>query len=385
MKITKIDTYRVTLPTDIWVLVAIQTDEGITGWGEVTGSLNDEGLAHIISQYSDWVVGKSPLEMKECLSYFKQWTYPVTNNIRVNAAALSGIDQALWDINAKYRGLPLYQLLGGTGSDQIPLYANLNKALRGDRSLAQLEANTKQALAEGFRIVKCTPFDEISPERCDCWLEAGLERLQVVVKIAGISHTAIDCHQRFQRYTLSRMTEAVLKQFGQPFWLEDPVDSADFKTLQIMHHCFPGVRWAAGEDALNIQQLHTEVVSDCYEVLMPDVKYIGGPSVIRAVIPYLEALNVKISIHNPNGVIATAHSAHLTALCSSSLPMEFAFRAVPEREQLCSKKEIIKDGCYQLSNEPGIGVELSRDALREYAQVYHNGHWDTFKDKEGSK
>lgn len=381
MKITAINTIKMTLPTDVWLLLTVETDQGLTGWGEVTGSLDDEGLGGIVARCAEGAVGKNPLHIPEVTAFFRDWTYPVSDTVRTFCTAVSGLDQALWDISAQAKGLPLYQLLGGQGKQEIPLYANLNKALRADRSLESLENNAHRAVESGFTVLKCTPFDEISPAHGNCPLESAFQRISAVLTAADMSTVALDCHQRFRRHTLGRMIGQLLERFGQPFWVEDPVDAADFHTMNLMQHAYPGVRWAAGEDALNLRQLHAEVVSDCYEVLMPDIKYIGGPSAVRAAIPYLEALNIGVSLHNPNGVIATAHSAHLSSLCRSGLPLEFAFGAVPNREELCTQPERIENGQYLLAQSPGIGVSLSKEALKEYAEIFSNGVWHPYSVK----
>ena len=139
---------------------------------------------------------------------------------------------------------------------------------------------------------------------------------------------------------------------------------------------YPQIRWAAGEDALTYNMMNQIMQSRCYEMLMPDVKYIGGPSVVKNVMAYGEGLGFKVTLHNPNGLIATAHSAHLSALSRFETMMEYPFMAVPERELLCEPMEQVHDGRYWFSEEPGIGIELKPEVFRTYGERFVNGRWD---------
>lgn len=379
MKITGVEIYRLQLPTDNWMLVTLETNENMIGWGEITGSCDDDGLAGLIEEFKKQLIGKDPLDLMECMQLLHRWSYPALDKIRTFSTAISGIDQALWDINAKYRKLPLYKLLGGAEKRSILLYANLNKALQKNRSPEALHENVLKAKNCGFRIFKCTPFDEINPTNPNNDLTKGFERLKAVAGLVDMPQIAIDCHQRFERYTLARMVEKLLSDYGQPYWIEDPVDSQNDSALQYVQNSYPGVRWAAGEDALNFQQFYNTMKINRYEILMPDLKYIGGPSVVRSMIPFAEGVGFKVSLHNPNGIIATAFSAHLSTLSKSEMPLEFPFAAVADRELLSDPREMVRDGSYLLSDEPGIGVEISQDAMLEYALRYSDGHWSKFK------
>lgn len=376
MKITDVQICRVTLPTDRWLLVCVETDEGHRGWGEVTGSMDDHGLAALLEGLKPTLIGRNPLNIAECERPFHQWTYPVTRTIRTYSTALSGLDQALWDVTARHYGLPLYRMYGAGEKKSIPLYANLNKAIRQKRRPEDLEKNGVLAAQAGYAMLKCTPFDEVNPAHVDSDLDAGFRRLEALARHVSIERIAIDCHQRFERYTLSRMLSRLLDDFGVPYWVEDPVDVKDYDAMRTVIARYPQIRWAAGEDALTYDMMNQTMQSRCYEMLMPDVKYIGGPSVVKNVMAYGEGLGFKVTLHNPNGLIATAHSAHLSALSRFETMMEYPFMAVPERELLCEPMEQVHDGRYWFSEEPGIGIELKPEVFRTYGERFVNGRWE---------
>ncbi len=376
MKITDVQVIKMELPSDVWMLLRIETDQGIEGWGEVTDSFDDAGLAGFMQEAKGFLIGKNPLHIQECCDLLRRWTYPSLRAIRAYATALSGLDQALWDVTAKYYKLPLYKLYGADGKTRIPLYANLNKAIRSRRTPDAFREQGELALQSGFSRVKCTPFDEINPQKADPEFDASWERLQALLDVIPVEKVAIDCHQRFQSYTLARMVEHIKETYGIPYWIEDPVELFDYSSMREIRRCYPTIRWAAGEDALSGKQILDVLQSGCYEIVMPDIKFVGGPSTLRALIPAIEECNARVTLHNPNGIIATAHSAHALAVARDALPLEFPLGAVPERGQLCTDGEPIENGTYVLSDRPGIGVELSEQALKEYGRRFTAQRWE---------
>lgn len=379
MHITDIRIIRMRVPNDIWDIVRITTDEGISGWGEFSSSLDIMGVVSGINGIKDCIVGHSPLEAEVITQHIEEWNYPSRKDMRCFRSAISGINQALWDLFAKELGLPLYKAYGCASRNAIPLYANLNKALRNNRSADTMGENAENAIKDGFSFVKCTPFDEISPDCQTIDFTESFKRLSAVITAAGIEKTAIDCHQRFSRYSLAQMIERIMKESGIPYWIEDTVDILDFDAQRTIINRFPEIRFAAGEDAVNPQQLARTVNSGCYDVIMPDVKYVGGPSAVKIIAAYAETQGKMVSMHNPNGLISTAHSAHLTALLKSGLPLEFPYRATPERKELAYPTECIRDGLYIFNGSPGIGIELKEEALSEFGSIYTDGQWKKYK------
>lgn len=377
MRITDIQTLRVKVPNDTWDIIRILTDEGIYGWGEVSSSLDIDGVSSSIDEIKQIIVGHSPSEVESLTYKMESWMYPSKKDMRCYRCAISGINQALWDLFAKEMGIPLYQLYGSS-EKSIPLYANLNKALRNNRSSSQMGSNAEKAMKEGFSFVKCTPFDEIQPNSDRIDFRESFKRLGAVVEAASIENTAIDCHQRFNRYSLARMIEKIEKEYGIPYWIEDTVDILDYGAQRTIVNRYPEIRFAAGEDSVNPSQIIRTINSDCYDVIMPDVKYIGGPSSVKSISGYAEIQGKMVSLHNPNGLISTAHSAHLSALLRTRMPMEFPYMATPERKEMASPTETIIDGVYVFNDAPGIGVELKEDVLIDSAEVFEKGKWNKY-------
>lgn len=375
MKITCIEAYKVNPPHETWMFLAVNTDEGLTGWGEITGSTDDSAAAQFIAALSENLKGKDPLNLIECTDSYYRWQYPVIKTNRIMSCVWSGVDQALWDLTAQYHGMPLYKMLGGCGNNRVELYANLNRALRFTRTPEDLKKNGEEARKNGFKIVKCTPFDEVNPIRDQINIEKGLKRFEALLSVVPIECIAIDCHQRFVRYSLGRLIDTVVHKYGLPYWIEDPVDADDLDTMDRISIKYPEIRWAAGEDALGFKDMFSLMKPGIYDILMPDIKYIGGVSVVKSFIPFAEGVGFKVSMHNPNGPISTAHSAHVSALSRYKMPMEYPWGSSPERDACTTPSEPIQDGAYILSDSPGIGIKPADDFMRKYGEVWRDGKW----------
>jgi galactonate dehydratase len=379
LKITGVEAFRVNPPHETWMFLAVRTDAGLTGWGEITGSTDDVAAAQLTANLGEALQGKDPINLNECTAPYYTWQYPVIKTNRIVSCVWSGIDQALWDLAAQYRGIPLYQMLGGCGNKRIELYANLNRALRFARTPESLQQNGEAARKNGFKVVKCTPFDEVNPllDRND--IEKGLQRFEALLAVVPIERIAIDCHQRFVRYSLGRFIEMVVHKYGLPYWIEDPVPANDLDTMDRISTRYPEIRWAAGEDALGFKDLFALMKTGIYDILMPDIKYIGGVSVVKSFIPFAEGVGFKVTMHNPNGPISTAHSAHVSSLCRNPAPVEYPWGSSPERDACTTPSEPVRDGAYLLSDAPGIGIQPAAGFLKKYGEVWTDGKWSAVK------
>ena len=375
MRLSAYTIVRLSPPGDSFVFLQLATDGGITGWGEITGSGNDRAAVAFAEEAFSSLVGLDALDIDACMAIFNRFRVPRLRD-RCATTAWSGINQALWDIAAQARGVPLYALLGENGGRrEVPLYANLNRGLLRDRRPASFLRNTEDALAAGFAFAKVTPFDEVTPDVSEkSALTPALQRLEAVFAAVDSVRVAIDCHWRFN-LALARAFMEWQEKAGRLYWLEDLLDFelpgpsvADFRSA------FPCTRWAGGEDVIHPHAAETLIHGPTRpDVFMPDVKYLCGLDVLRDLLLRARARGCVLSLHNPSGPIATAVSAHLCQVVGAEEPLEFCFRAVDDRPSLTDPVEPVQGGTYYLGDAPGIGVAPSRKALEEYGTVLAKG------------
>ncbi|MCL2000756.1 MAG: hypothetical protein FWG74_04920 [Planctomycetes bacterium] len=366
MKITKVQAWKTSPPNDCWHLLSIDTDRGLTGWGEYTGSGHDAAATAICHEAAFALLGADPLDIAARLDPYRRFSYPPRSD-KLLAVAWSGMAQALWDIQAQAWGIPLYRLLGGNRKE-IPLYANLNRGLFGDRSPAGHAKHTEQALAAGFAAAKCTPFDEVAPQTAD-WriINSGLDRLRAATGAAGETRlVAVDCHRRFSADLAGIFLER-LGDLGAFRWVEDLLDTAVADQYPAFRRAFPCVTWASGEETCSLAMaLDLVCGAGRPDIFMPDVKYICGLDAIMAVCRAAEAKGCRISPHNPSGPVSQAFSAHMASACREAV-VEYPYLSVPDRADLTTPAEPVIQGRYILSDRPGLGLAPSRKALEKHS------------------
>jgi galactonate dehydratase len=333
-----------------WQFVRVEASDGVVGFGECS----DAGSTARI----EMLVGDVLATLAELV---ETDVYPDAISATVRSAAqggdlarrtvVGGIEQAICDIAARRRGLPLWKWLGGNGEAVIPLYANINRSA-GEGGPDQLAEAGLRALADGFTAVKCAPFDAPVPGMS--MPQAGLARVAALRTAVGEGiDLMVDCHERLPLATLAPLLPAIASlDVG---WLEEAVPASDLVGLRAVRDAST-MRIAGGEFAADAAVLAPAVEQRLIDVVMPDVKHAGG---LLSALQLAEALGgVEVSPHNPCGPIATAASAHLFAALPRATVLEFAYGEVDWRAELVFGNEEIRSGHLVLAPGPGLGVEL---------------------------
>ena len=280
---------------------------------------------------------------------------------RIHNTALSGLEQALWDVLAQSLGVPLHVLFGGAVRDRLRMYANINRHVQ-DRSSAGFVRAARQAADEGFTAVKMAPFDELRhPYRYRTgphadW-RAGVERVRAVRQAIGDEvELAVDCHSRME------VSEAVI--VGQEladvdlFWYEEPVSYTDPEGLAAVAARVPQPI-ASAESIFGIEAFRPFTAGRCVDVIMPDVKHCGGILELNEIAAAARMRQVLVAPHNPAGPLSTAAAAQAASTWPNFYILEYAWGEVDWRADLLTPPERIEDGHLLLSQEPGLGHRLN--------------------------
>ena len=370
MKITGLETFvvRVTERGD-WVFVRLDTDAGISGIGEASQSGNDELCVAALSQFEGDLKGKNPFNVEEIFSQLQS-----TGGVfagrggRVIETAVSAIEQALWDIIGKALGTPVYNLMGGRLRQQIRLYANINRGT-WDRSPGGFAQSAASAVEEGFTAIKCAPFDEVNVGALDqdgAWRtwETGVERARSIREAVGAEiDLLVDCHNRFNVSMALEVAKA-LKEINVS-WFEEPVSYEIPGALkEVRSGC--GLPVVAGETAFGRLRFWEMVSTRAVDIIMPDVKHVGGLMELKKVAAMAEPMGILVSPHNPAGPVATAASVQVCATLPNFTILEYAWGEVNWRSDLLRPAETIRNGQIETTDAPGIGVELNMDVVFKY-------------------
>ncbi len=367
-----------------WILVAIHSEIGLAGYGEATHSGDDQAVSALIRQagarhLAGWELS---LDGEPQLARHGVRPRPAAHWLetvfapgggRVAATALSAMEQALWDLAARGAGRPLHVALAQPGERRaagapaaVPLYATLNRGIF-DRTPEGFAAAARRAVAEGFRAVKCAPFDGVargggpSAER-EAAVAVGLERVAAVREAIGAAvELMVDCHGRFSEGEAVQVARRL-----EPFrlrWLEEPVPfDPDPAPLARVRRMAP-MPIAAGELLFGVEGFRPLLEHGAADVIMPDVKHCGGLAAAHAIAGLAADYGVAVAPHNPSGPLSTLASAHLCAALANAPLLEYAWGEVPWRASLLRPPERVAGGALHLPAGPGLGAAVDGTVL----------------------
>ena len=295
-----------------WTFVELELGDGAVGLGEATLHGYEPLLEGFAAICRAALVGRS-------LADAALWLEPGrARPVGLAAhAVISALEQARCDLEASAAGRPIWAWLGADAAPSVPLYANLNRGLVS-RTPEAFAAQARTALADGFGAVKIAPFDGVTPDAGDgagneAALRAGLARIAAVREAIGDARLLVDCHWRLT----AERAHALIGELAEfaPYWLECPIAEqpqhfADLAKLRTGANA-GGTLLAGAETAIGLDGFVPYL--DLYDVIMPDIKYCGGPAQMIAIADVARERGVRVAPHNPSGPVCHAHSVHASA------------------------------------------------------------------------
>ncbi|MDQ3701351.1 MAG: mandelate racemase/muconate lactonizing enzyme family protein [Chloroflexota bacterium] len=350
-----------------WLFVEVHTDEGLTGLGEASQGGDDEQvIQHLQRHVAPRLVGTDPRDAGALAGKLRG-----LGASRSGATALSGVEQALWDIAGQAYGQPIWRLLGGKVRPRVWVYANINRST-WDRSPQGFAENARRAVGAGFQAVKLAAFDDMprldTPEAF-ATAELGIERVLAVREAVGPQvQVLLDVHCHFNAAWAIRVARRL--EPARLFWFEDPVPRSDWEGLARVHETIEQPV-AAGETFFGLEPFWELFTRRAADIAMPDVKHCGGLGALMRIGALAEPGHVQIAPHNPSGPVATAATVHACAALPNFTVLEYAFGEVDWRAGLTEPAEAIVDGFYEVPDAPGLGRRLNQDALAQHTAAGH--------------
>ncbi len=385
MKITNIRSWTVKIPWDhnpgagvvrdpgtrAFIFVQVETDEGINGWGEVTtypGPVANRSVAAYVDQIGTWLRGENPANIEAIWhKVFRGMTYVGTRG--ATTAAISAIDIALWDIRGKVLGQPIYQLLGGPVRDRIALYCHPYKPT----SVETITASAREIVASGFQAFKLDPMLHNLPGGNEGYLDGEIsanpeaEAMDILAAARAAAgdkiEIMIDAHGLYNVPTAVRLANKMAAY--NIHWFEEPVPVESWKALKQVKEQV-SVRICVGE------RLHTrwEFVpifeNGLADFVMPDVTWTVGISELKEIATMAEAYYIPISPHDASGPINVIAGAQVMMTVPNFYKLEVNRYDLSGYNILIDQPLDIRGGCLYVPERPGLGVEMSLDALRQY-------------------
>ena len=369
MKITEIEYLIAGSPTlNNVVYVRTHTDSGIYGIGEAYRVGPDLATPHWVAYFADQLVGRNPLEIERAWAMMYQGArFPPGST---GMAAISGIEQSLWDIAGKARGVPVYQLLGGRVRERIRAYHGV-----GGESAEEFAENGRQLVEEqGFTALKAGP---LGPKWRTVTWEAALAdartRLGALREAVGPDvDIGLDAHAAiFEPARVLELSD-VLAEF-RPFFMEEPLRMENRRAMAYLRRKMP-FALATGECLYTKYELGDLIRNGGVDILQPDVCIVGGLLEMRKVAFYAEAHDLVVAPHNPLGPVATMVNLHFDAATPNFLIQEYRTPNETEAATVTSPPRPV-DGYFEIPEGPGWGIDIVDAEIdaRPYVGPWHRG------------
>ncbi|MEO6527392.1 MAG: galactonate dehydratase [Gemmatimonadaceae bacterium] len=378
MKITKLTTYIV---PPRWCFLKIETDEGISGWGEPVLEGRAHTVAAAVDELADYLIGKDPSLIED------HWTVLYRAGFYrgggVHMSALAGIDQALWDIKGKALNVPVHQLLGGQLRDRIRVYSWIG----GDRP-SDTATMAQECGARGFTAVKMNATEEMQFVDSHAKVDAVLARVQAIRDVMGPHFgIGVDFHGRVHR----PMAKVIAKEL-EPYrlmFIEEPVLSEHSEALkEIANHCSTPI--ALGERLFSRWDFK-KILSDGYvDIIQPDPSHAGGITETRKIAAMAEAYDVALALHCPLGPIALAANLQLDAVCYNAFIQEQSlgihYNATNDLLDYLVDPSVFAydDGHVAIPQGPGLGIEVNEELVVRMAETGHRWRNPVWRHADGS-
>lgn len=349
-----------------WLFVRIETHEGAVGWGEATLEGHVEAVLGSINAASDRLIGQDPERIEDAWQMLHRLGFYRGGPVLLSA--ISGIDQALWDIKARKLGVPLYQLLGGRVRDRIPVYAWIG----GDRPQDVADGASARR-AQGFTAVKMNAVDDMG------WLESHHQIDALVERIGMVRECGIEVGVDFHGRMHKPMARTALKAIEplRPLFAEEPLLGEQIKALeQLSQHT--SVPIAMGERQFSRWDFRPLLESGAVDLIQPDISHAGGISETRRIAAMAETYDVGFAPHSPIGPLALASCLHVAAATPNFVIQEMSIGIhyngpAQDLATLMTNPDLfrITDGTVAIPEGPGLGVDIDEAAVREMAKDPH--------------
>jgi len=377
VKITELQTFLV---APRWCFVRVRTDEGITGWGEPVVEGRAHTVAAAVAEFADYLVGRDPLRIEDHWQVMTRGGFYRGGPIL--SSAIAGIDQALWDIAGKARGVPVHELLGGPVRDRVRVYSWIG----GDEPSDVATAARAQVDA-GFTAVKMNASPALGFLDTPATLDAVLERVGAVREAIGRDRDiAVDFHGRISAPLAKRLL-ARLEPFGILF-AEEPVVPELGARLAELVACSP-VPIATGERLYSRWDFRP-VLEAGVAVVQPDLSHAGGISEVRRIAAAAETYGAALAPHCPLGPIALAASLQVAFATPNLLIQEQSLGihynvGSDLLDYLLDRSVFGYDaGFVARPTRPGLGIEIDEAAVERAAAVGHRWRNPVWRLPDGS-
>lgn len=353
------------------VLVRIETECGLVGYGEakeeVGSEANSHGLVALINQkFGPSLIGEDPRDTSRlwdlmysgCRGHYalsQGHVFPILGRRGVSVCAISGIDMALWDILGKHLDAPVWRLLGGRKATHMPAYASGGWADAdriGDQLLDYIEKGGFKSVKMRVGVIDGDPIN-------------SARRVHAARKALGPDvGIACDAHGTYNVAEAKRFCRLV--EDDNLMWFEEPVTADDKRGMSEVRAA-TGIPIAAGESEFNRFDFRDLAELRAVDIFQPDLAICGGVTEAMRIGAIAAAWNLRLAPHLWTGALAFAAGMHVAAASPGGWILEYSLGANPLLHELAQEKFQVQDGMVEIPDRPGLGITINDDFVNRYA------------------
>ena len=366
MKIKTIELF--TVPPR-WLFLKITTESGIVGWGEPVIEGKAATVRAAVEEMKDYLIGKSANNIEDIWQVLYRGGFYRGGPILTSA--ISGIEQALWDIKGKYHNMPVYDMLGGPVRDKIRVYGWIG----GDKP-DEVLTQAKEKYSQGYTAIKMNATAEIGWIDNYKVVESVLERVDILKKeFKNELDIAVDFHGRIHK----PMAKVLMKELDKYniMFIEEPVLTENEEVFKELKH-YTSIPIATGERNYTRWGFKNLITKGLVDIIQPDLSHAGGILETRKIAAMAEAFDIAVDPHCPLGPIALAACLQLDFCTPNAFIQEQSlgihYNQGSDLLDYLTDKSVFEynNGYVNILKKPGLGIEVNEDYVREMDKIGHN-------------
>lgn len=377
----KILNYKLYQVPPRWLFVKIETDEGISGWGEPVIEGRAATVKTAVHELMEYLLGKNPSRIEDHWNMMYRAGFYRGGPILMSA--ISGIDQALWDIKGKYFNSPVYELLGGACRDSIKTYSWIG----GDRP-SDAGAAAQEVVNKGFTAVKMNATEELQYIDSHSKIDQVLERVDAIRKAVGpYIGIGIDFHGRVHKAMAKVLSKEL--EYYRPMFIEEPVLPENNEALRDIAYQ-SSIPIATGERMYSRWDFKRLLTDGYVDIIQPDLSHAGGITENKKILSMAEAFDIAAAPHCPLGPIALASCLQVDATAHNAFIQEQSlgihYNVGSDLLDYLTNKSVFEydNGFANIPQGPGLGIDINEDYVAKMAEQGHNWRNPVWRHQDGS-
>ena len=361
-----------------WLFVRVESDDGAVGWGEASLEGYAEAVDGALEALKDRFLGADPRRIEALWQIGYRGGFYRGGPVLMSA--LSGLEQALWDLKGKALGLPVWEMLGGKVRERVQAYAWIG----GDRPQEVAEASRARK-AQGFKAVKMNATAELG------YLDSPSALEEVVARVEAVKGEGLDVGIDFHGRVHKPMAKQLLKRLEPlyPLFVEEPLLSEHPEALQMLSQV-SSIPIALGERVYSRWGFKPFLASGFVDVIQPDLSHAGGILETKKISAMAEAYDVAVAPHCPLGPLALASCLQLAACTPNVVLQEMSlgihYNETHDLLSYLTDPAVLtpREGFLEIPTGPGLGVEIDEALVREVSKDKHRWRNPIWHHPDGS-